>query len=107
MKKQSKKQRFARGRGKEKKYGHYTSEFWNHSPKHIEGLSNYREEEHTVLLAFKREEVSENIWYIDTCASNHMCGMKNIFMELDESANDQISFDDSSKIPVKEKKVRF
>jgi len=32
-----------------------------------------------------------------------MCGKKNMFMELDESANDQILFGDSSKIPVKEK----
>jgi len=35
-----------------------------------------------------------------------MCEKKNIFVELDESANGQILFGDSSKIPVKEK-VRF
>jgi len=33
-----------------------------------------------------------------------MCGKKNIFMELDESANGQVSFGDFSKIPVKGKK---
>jgi len=65
------KQRFARGRGKEnfsergryeksqiqcyncKKYGHYASECWNRAPNHIEGESNYIEEEHAILLAFK------------------------------------------------------
>jgi len=47
------------------------------------------------------------MWYLDTGASNYMCEKKNMFVELDESKNDQISFGDSSKIPVKEKKVRF
>ena len=32
-----------------------------------------------------------------------MCEKKNMFVELDVSANDQIPFGDSSKIPLKEK----
>jgi len=43
------------------------------------------------------------MWYLDTSTSNHICGKKNMIVELDESANGQISFGDSSKIPVKKR----
>ena len=61
------------------------------------------QKKNVIQLAFKGEEVSENMWYLDTDSSNYMCGKKNIFVELDESANGQVSFGDFSKIPVKGK----
>jgi len=73
------------------------------APHHIVGESNYIEEEHAILLAFKREEVIENMWYLDTGVNNHMCGKRNMFVELEESTNGQILFSDSLKIPVKRK----
>jgi hypothetical protein len=54
-----------------------------------------------VLLANKENgPEKENVWYLDTGASNHMCGYKHMFTELKEVANGHISFSDASKVRV-------
>ena len=58
----------------------------------------------TVLLARDGNEGSqENAWYLDTGASNHMCGKISIFVNLDESVSGNVSFGDNSKILIKGK----
>ncbi|XP_022852354.1 uncharacterized protein LOC111373988 [Olea europaea var. sylvestris] len=74
----------------------------------VEEKANYACQESEVdpalLLAYKGEEGRENnTWYLDTRASNHMCGRKNMFVELDELVIESITFGDESKIPVKGK----
>jgi len=57
----------------------------------------------TVLLARgSNEGIHENSWCLDTGASNHMCGKRSMFFELDELVRN-VSFVDDSKIPVKGK----
>ncbi|KAL0537088.1 hypothetical protein IC582_026058 [Cucumis melo] len=58
----------------------------------------------SLFLACKGAETCENsAWYLDSGASNHMCGSKSMFVELDESVGGDIVFGDATKIPVKGK----
>ncbi|KAF1860082.1 hypothetical protein Lal_00027935 [Lupinus albus] len=47
-----------------------------------------------------QEETQQNMWYLDTGCSNHMCGENNAFYDLDESFRSSVKFDDNSKISV-------
>ncbi|XP_048136731.1 uncharacterized protein LOC125315560 [Rhodamnia argentea] len=60
--------------------------------------------DNVLLLAFK-EDVGEksDTWYLDTGASNHMCGRKEMFAELDETVKGKVSFGDNSQILVEGK----
>jgi hypothetical protein len=44
---------------------------------------------------------SDTVWYLDTGASNHMCGHKHLFKEMREVEDGHVSFGDASKIQVK------
>jgi GAG-pre-integrase domain len=51
---------------------------------------------------------SDTVWYLDTGASNHMCGHKYLFVEMQEIKDGQVSSDDASKIGVKGRvKIHF
>ncbi|XP_057463819.1 uncharacterized protein LOC130753660 [Actinidia eriantha] len=69
--------------------------------------SKGEEIETTVLLAYESNEGKDkNTWYLDTGASNHMCGDKGLFVELGESIRGKVSFGDLSKVPVKGRAAR-
>ncbi|KAK2969266.1 hypothetical protein RJ640_006259 [Escallonia rubra] len=60
--------------------------------------------EDTIFLTYRgNEECKKNVWYLDTGASNHMCGRKELFTDLDETIKGEVTFGDSSKTPVKGK----
>ena len=90
------------------KFGHYASECRAPKNNRVEEKANYVEEknkeEDILLLAFKENEKSEdNRWYLDSGASNHMCGKRSMFVGLDESFGGKVAFGDESKIAVKGK----
>ena len=72
-------------------FGHYSYECRAKSSNEVGEQVNYLEKESnevgpTLLLAYNGlDENQSNVWFLDTGASNHMCGKKNLFVELDEA----------------------
>ncbi|KAF7811836.1 Retrovirus-related Pol polyprotein from transposon TNT 1-94 [Senna tora] len=61
---------------------------------------NSCENTETLFLASNNFSVDENVWYLDTCCSNHMCVKKELFSSLDESFNSSVKFGNSTNIPI-------
>jgi len=85
------------------KPGHYANECW--SEKKVKENANLVEKEANdgVLMMAHKDTTSESdtIWYLDTGASNHMCGHKHLFVEMKEIDDGHVSFGDASKVQVK------
>ena len=60
-------------------------------------------EELTVLLAHHDISSQQDVWYLDSGASNHMCGKKEFFAELKDGPYGSVSLGNSSKLPVEGK----
>ncbi|KAL8087732.1 hypothetical protein AgCh_037766 [Apium graveolens] len=87
------------------KFGHFSYEC--RAPK-VEERSHFaaaKEDIGTAMfLTYKGDEESKkNVWYLDSGASNHMTGHKELFTEIDDTISGEVTFGDSSKIPVKGK----
>ncbi|XP_074328343.1 uncharacterized protein LOC141666248 [Apium graveolens] len=89
------------------KFGHFSYEC--RSPKveersHFAAAKEDKDVGTAMFLTYKGDEESKkNVWYLDSGASNHMTGHKDLFTEIDETISGEVTFGDSSKIPVKGK----
>ena len=52
------------------------------------------------MVCYASEETRQNLWYLDTGCSNHMCVDKKAFSELDESFRNTVKFGDNSVVSV-------
>jgi hypothetical protein len=65
--------------------------------------TNFAEKEEDVsfsMVCHVKEETQQNMWYLDTGCSNHMCGDKEAFSDLDESFRSSVKFGDNSMVSV-------
>ena len=47
-----------------------------------------------------QEESHSDKWYLDSGCSNHMCGNKSLFYDLDEAFKDNVKLGNNSKISI-------
>ena len=96
------------------KFEHYALDCWyNKSEEHNEQsnlveASNDGKEDSTFLFAQEEKNNSQEVWYLDFGASNHMSGKNELFVELVEGVQGDVHLGDSSKLPIKRKgKIRI
>ncbi|KAJ0963177.1 hypothetical protein J5N97_028299 [Dioscorea zingiberensis] len=84
------------------KFGHYSSECrYKDNDQRAHCIQQDEEENHALLMVTSANETSDNhTWFLDTGCTNHMCGKKDLFADLDESFNTAVKFADDSSIPV-------
>ncbi|KAL6581789.1 hypothetical protein OROMI_005803 [Orobanche minor] len=89
------------------KYGHFSYECRAPKAEEMNHLSTAKEDEDVgtvVFLTYKENEEGEkNTWYLDSGASSHMSGQKELFTEIDDTVHGEVTFGDSSKAPIKGK----
>ncbi|KAI5392272.1 hypothetical protein KIW84_076886 [Lathyrus oleraceus] len=56
-----------------------------------------------LLMAQNEINTNDNVWYLDSEASNHMCGHKHLFKEMRKIEDANVSFGDASKVKVEGK----
>ncbi|KAI5418245.1 hypothetical protein KIW84_042753 [Lathyrus oleraceus] len=56
-----------------------------------------------LLMAQNEINTNDNVWYLDSGASNHMCGHIHLFKEMRKIEDGNVSFGDASKVKVEGK----
>ncbi|KAK2988263.1 hypothetical protein RJ640_003134 [Escallonia rubra] len=88
-----------------KDFGHYALDCHRNNvgeDKKVNFAEKDADEGPALLLACGNfESCNSSTWYLDTGASNHMCGTHEFFVELDERHSGNITFGDLSQRPVK------
>ncbi|KAL5766858.1 hypothetical protein ACOSP7_017475 [Xanthoceras sorbifolium] len=84
-------------------YGHYQSECRTNLNKQNGERTNFAKKEEEVsllMVCHVNEETQQNMWYLDTGCSNHMCGDKKVFSDLDKSFRNIVKFGDNSTVSI-------
>jgi hypothetical protein len=84
--------------------GHFVKEC--RVDKKVEETTNLATEDEVkegfLLMAHNEVNTDNNTeWYLDSGASNHMCGHKHLFEEMRKVEDGHVSFGDASKVEVK------
>ncbi|KAL5837969.1 hypothetical protein ACOSQ3_015138 [Xanthoceras sorbifolium] len=80
------------------KLGHFQ---WECPSKEKE--ANYAEtQEEMLLMAYLdgNKDMTEDVWYLDSGCSNHMCGMKNFFSDLNADFRDSVKLGNNTSLAV-------
>ncbi|KAL5736681.1 hypothetical protein ACOSQ2_031469 [Xanthoceras sorbifolium] len=85
-------------------YGHYQFECQTNLNKERGEMSNFTEKQKKIvsllMACHVKEENHRNMWYLDMSCSNHMCGEKSAFSELNESFRNTVKFGDNSTVSI-------
>ena len=90
-------------------FGHYNTECRKKAAVELHEQANYANEDAIIsgsTALFVQQGLDKNeehVWYLDSRASNHMCGHRDLFSDLDETIQGQVTFGDTSKVPVEGK----
>ncbi|XP_070050183.1 uncharacterized protein [Nicotiana tomentosiformis] len=84
------------------KFGHYSWECRSNVEEKANLVDDKKEEvASTLLMALKEEDRDDcSSWYLDNGASNHICGCKEKFVEINKTVRGNVSFGDTSKIQI-------
>ena len=80
------------------KFGHFKNEcpMW-------ERTANYAEMEEDVLLMAQVDKVTEQVWYLDSGCSKHICGNKEWFVDFNGNFRQQVKLGDDRRMQVEGK----
>ncbi|XP_078433682.1 uncharacterized protein LOC144704977 [Wolffia australiana] len=93
------------------KFGHFASECRNEKKEQILNVAQaevepptllmaFIEEMETLLLGVDEESSNEDLWFLDTGATNHMMGKKYLFHDLQEISDGTVRFGDDSRVDI-------
>ncbi|TXG50951.1 hypothetical protein EZV62_023475 [Acer yangbiense] len=90
-----------KGQNSCKRYGHYKNECKSNGRNFQANVAEDGDYSETLLLACNvAVDDAKYKWFLDTGCSNHMCGRKEMFSELDETFTSKMKFGNNSKVPV-------
>ena len=83
----------------------YDCPTWNKEANYAE----LEEHEDVLLMAYveEHEAMRNDVWFLDSGCSNHMCGDARMFSELNESFRQQVKLGNNSRITVKEEEMSY
>lgn len=82
-----------------KRLGHYQNE----CPSLEANYAEYNDEEEILLMAYMSEghtDGKERLWFLDSGCSNHMCGVRGWFFDLDSNFRETVRLGDNSQMQV-------